>query len=446
MRIVGGAWRGRPAERAGRATPPGRPRTGCGRRCSTCCCMRPGRGREALEGARVLDAFAGTGALGLEALSRGAARPAFIERDRAALAALRANIAACGPGARCQRARGRRAAAAAGTAARLVFLDPPYGEGLVPPALAALRAAGWIAPGALVVAELGARRAMRPSPARCWPHCEPWRRDECPRAAMARSAAIPHRTAGLARHAQAQRRPNSRSISARVSFSTVGRPWLQVAARGVASICRSRASISAACRRRPARMLPWQARRASTASSRAAQRRSSRRSRPARRRGRAAAAPGRGRRGRPAARGPAPRRRRTPPARGPARAASSAAASRRRAVGRRQVDHGGQQQRLRPHAAGRVLRRAAPHGSAAHARRAGPPAPGCHPRRPPGCRCRTPGRARRRAGAPGPGAIGAGRRADARAGAAASSGSCASAKPGSADPPAGSAAAAGGPR
>jgi 16S rRNA (guanine966-N2)-methyltransferase len=115
----------------------------------------PWAGRDAVEGARVLDAFAGTGALGLEALSRGAAQASFIEQDRAALAALRANIAAL--------AEQDRARVIAGDATRppqapaacsLVFLDPPYGKALVPRALAALAAAGWIAPGALVVAEV----------------------------------------------------------------------------------------------------------------------------------------------------------------------------------------------------------------------------------------------------------------------------------------------------
>jgi 16S rRNA (guanine966-N2)-methyltransferase len=116
----------------------------------------PWAGRAAVEGQAVLDAFAGTGALGLEALSRGAASASFIEQDRAALAALRANIAAC-----------REEAAAtvlavdatrpprAKTPCALVFLDPPYGKELVPRALAALGAAGWIAPGALVCAEVG---------------------------------------------------------------------------------------------------------------------------------------------------------------------------------------------------------------------------------------------------------------------------------------------------
>lgn len=121
----------------------------------------PWAGREAVEGARVLDAFAGTGALGLEALSRGAARAVFIEPDRAALTALRANIATL--------AEQDRARVIPGDATRpppadapcsLVFLDPPYGKALVPRSLAALADAGWIAPGALVVAEIGKAEAL----------------------------------------------------------------------------------------------------------------------------------------------------------------------------------------------------------------------------------------------------------------------------------------------
>jgi 16S rRNA (guanine966-N2)-methyltransferase len=115
-------------------------------------------GRSMVEGARVLDAFAGTGALGLEALSRGAATAAFLENDRAALAALRANIAACREEARCtvlpaDATRPPRAP----QPCTLVFLDPPYdgGAGLMEAALAALGEAGWIAPGAILCAEYG---------------------------------------------------------------------------------------------------------------------------------------------------------------------------------------------------------------------------------------------------------------------------------------------------
>jgi 16S rRNA (guanine966-N2)-methyltransferase len=120
----------------------------------------PWAGRAAVEGQAVLDAFAGTGALGLEALSRGAAGATFIEQDRAALAALRANIAAC------REEEAARVLAADATrpprataACSLVFLDPPYAKDLVPRALLALGAAGWIAPAALVCAEVGREEA-----------------------------------------------------------------------------------------------------------------------------------------------------------------------------------------------------------------------------------------------------------------------------------------------
>jgi 16S rRNA (guanine966-N2)-methyltransferase len=105
-----------------------------------------------LDGVAVLDAFAGTGALGLEALSRGAASAVFIERDRAALEALRANIAAC-RGAVAQVLAADVLRPPPGTPCGLVFLDPPYGDNLLPRAVAALAAAGWLAPDALIVAE-----------------------------------------------------------------------------------------------------------------------------------------------------------------------------------------------------------------------------------------------------------------------------------------------------
>jgi 16S rRNA (guanine966-N2)-methyltransferase len=110
----------------------------------------------ALAGAAVLDVFAGTGALGLEALSRGAASAAFIETGSAALSALRANIAACGAGDVCRVIPGDVLRPPQGDACGLVFLDPPYGKRLVPLAMVALAKAGWIAPGALIVAEVGA--------------------------------------------------------------------------------------------------------------------------------------------------------------------------------------------------------------------------------------------------------------------------------------------------
>lgn len=155
MRIIGGAWRGRRLH-----APPGaatRPTSDRVRQALFDMLLHARwAGRGALEGAAVLDAFAGTGALGLEALSRGAATATFLERDRAALAALRANVAACGAG---DRTRVLDADAlwppSPGAPAALVFLDPPYGENLVPRAVAALAGAGWLAPDALLVAEVG---------------------------------------------------------------------------------------------------------------------------------------------------------------------------------------------------------------------------------------------------------------------------------------------------
>lgn len=109
-----------------------------------------------LVGATVLDAFAGTGALGLEALSRGAAAAHFIETDRVALGALRANIAACGAEAESHVIPGDARRPPAGVPCGLVFLDPPYDKKLVPPTVIALARAGWLAPGTLLVVETGA--------------------------------------------------------------------------------------------------------------------------------------------------------------------------------------------------------------------------------------------------------------------------------------------------
>lgn len=154
MRIVAGAWRGRAlVAPAGETTRPTADRVR--QALFDMLLHAPWGGRELIEGARVLDVFAGTGALGLEALSRGAAKASFIERDRPALAALRANIAACGTAGICSVLTGDALAVRRGEACGLVFLDPPYGQDLVPRAVARLIVAGWIAPGAVVVAETG---------------------------------------------------------------------------------------------------------------------------------------------------------------------------------------------------------------------------------------------------------------------------------------------------
>jgi 16S rRNA (guanine966-N2)-methyltransferase len=106
--------------------------------------------------ARVLDLFAGTGALGLEALSRGAAFALFIDDDAQARALIRENVATLGLGGVSRIFR--RDAANLGAAHplepfSLAFLDPPYGRGLPEQALASARAGGWLGPDALVVVE-----------------------------------------------------------------------------------------------------------------------------------------------------------------------------------------------------------------------------------------------------------------------------------------------------
>lgn len=108
-----------------------------------------------LVGARVLDLFAGTGALGLEAWSRGAAHVTFVERDPAALKALAANLRATRAEGEILRADATRPPRAK-IACDLVFLDPPYAAGVAAAALAAADAAGWVRPGAVAVAETAA--------------------------------------------------------------------------------------------------------------------------------------------------------------------------------------------------------------------------------------------------------------------------------------------------
>jgi 16S rRNA (guanine966-N2)-methyltransferase len=120
-------------------------------------------GTSPLAGAVVLDACCGTGAMGLEALSRGAANAVFLDSDPAALDLVRATLKAIGLAAQVVRGDVRHPGRAT-AAATLVFLDPPYGEGLAAPALAGLAAQGWIAPGALVVVETGPRDDFAPPP------------------------------------------------------------------------------------------------------------------------------------------------------------------------------------------------------------------------------------------------------------------------------------------
>jgi len=114
-------------------------------------------------GARVLDLFAGTGALGLEALSRGADHVTFVENGRRAQALIAANVAKCRAEADTVLLRlDATKLGACGAAFNLLLLDPPYGTDLGARGLAAALKGGWIAEGALVMWEVEAPPAIPP--------------------------------------------------------------------------------------------------------------------------------------------------------------------------------------------------------------------------------------------------------------------------------------------
>lgn len=120
-----------------------------------------------LHGASVVDVFAGTGAMGFEAISRKAASATFVEKDRGALDRIKALAAKFGvwrdvcllnvdathlapPPPKAQ------------APCQIAFVDPPYGEGLVAPAIFGLRDKGWVTGGSLIVAEMGKGESLEP--------------------------------------------------------------------------------------------------------------------------------------------------------------------------------------------------------------------------------------------------------------------------------------------
>lgn len=158
MRIVGGRFKGRTlAAPSGRNTRPTSDRA----REAVFNVLAHAPWSPGLEDRRVLDLFAGAGALGLEALSRGASFALFVESDAAARGAIRDNIEALGLFG-VSRIHRRDATdlgvkpAGLGAPFDLVFLDPPYGKGLGEAALKTLGVGGWITADALVVFECGA--------------------------------------------------------------------------------------------------------------------------------------------------------------------------------------------------------------------------------------------------------------------------------------------------
>lgn len=152
MRIVGGTLKGRTLKSPG--SPAIRPTSD--RLRETVFNILAHSYGDPVAGAGVIDLFAGTGAMAIEALSRGAHFALFVDQSANACAIIRANFAALDldGAARILRCDARTLGAAPEKGSfRLAFLDPPYGKGLVPPTLKALRDGGWLGRGALVVIE-----------------------------------------------------------------------------------------------------------------------------------------------------------------------------------------------------------------------------------------------------------------------------------------------------
>jgi len=159
MRIVGGASRGRRLiAPKGRELRPTSDRT----REAVFNILEHGIPAVELEGASVVDVFAGTGALGIEALSRGAGHATFIDNDSEALGLVRKNVAAAGAWRnttmlRLDASRLPPPPMAALAPCALAFLDAPYQSGLTQPALKGLDEYGWLAPGAVCVVEISVK-------------------------------------------------------------------------------------------------------------------------------------------------------------------------------------------------------------------------------------------------------------------------------------------------
>ena len=162
MRIVGGQFKGRPvATPKGRGTRPTSDRT----REAVFNILAHADWAPPMDGARVMDTFAGSGALGLETISRGAAFCLFVETDAAARGVIRSNIETLGLFGN-TRIHRRSATdlgakpAGVGDPFDWVFLDPPYGKGLVAPALASLQAGQWLADAAIAVVETASEETL----------------------------------------------------------------------------------------------------------------------------------------------------------------------------------------------------------------------------------------------------------------------------------------------
>jgi len=157
MRIVAGQWRGRRL-----AAPEGTETRPTGDRVRETLFSMLASRLGTFEGLRVADLYAGSGALGLEALSRGAASATFVENDPKALAAIRANIDALGAGERARVLARPAQSLPRGEAFDLLFADPPYGPGSGTQVLREILAPGWAAAGAWIAIETERKSAVDP--------------------------------------------------------------------------------------------------------------------------------------------------------------------------------------------------------------------------------------------------------------------------------------------
>lgn len=157
MRIIAGEWRGRRL-----AAPPGLATRPTGDRTRETLFSMLASRLGGFESLRVADLYAGSGALGLEALSRGAAHATFVETDPLALKALRANAEALGAGSRADIRPQSALALPPAEPFDLILADPPYAPGSGSGVVAAVAAAGWLAPGGWLAVETESGEAVDP--------------------------------------------------------------------------------------------------------------------------------------------------------------------------------------------------------------------------------------------------------------------------------------------
>jgi len=158
VRIIAGAWRGRTIE-----APPGQAtRPTADRVRETLFSMLASR-LGSFEDLRIADLFAGSGALGIEALSRGAASATFVESDSKAAAVIRRNADKLGASDRVQVLGGSALKLPRAQAFDLIFADPPYGPGSGGAAVEAVVAAGWLAPGGWMSVETDRKDMIDPA-------------------------------------------------------------------------------------------------------------------------------------------------------------------------------------------------------------------------------------------------------------------------------------------